>query len=57
MRWKAKWAIDSETIRARGIILLNVTTIVGQKNMATKHLLLVKIRQNIIQLPKAGFQS
>ena len=57
MRRKAKWAIDSETIQAQGIILLKVTTIVGQKNVETKHLSLVKVRQNMIQLPKAGFQS
>ena len=33
MRPKAEWAIASEAMRARGIIVL-----VGQKNIETKHL-------------------
>ena len=38
MRPKAKWAIDSEAMRARGIIQL-----VGKKKNETKHLSLVKV--------------
>ena len=51
MRMKAQWAIDSEAMSARGII------IVGQKNFETKHLLLVKARQNAIQLPLFWFSK
>ena len=36
---KAEWAIDSEAMRARGIIVLVKSNyIVGQKNVETKHL-------------------
>ena len=31
MRPKAEWAIDSEAMRARGIIVISKTQIVGQK--------------------------
>ena len=45
MRPKSEWAIDSEAMRARGIIVLvNPTTVVGQKNIETKHLSQVKAR-------------
>ena len=45
MRSKAKWAIDSKAMRARGIIVLNSKIqLVDQKNIETKHLLQVKAR-------------
>ena len=43
MRPKAEWAIDSEAMGARGIIVL--VKLVGQKNIETKHLSLVKAIQ------------
>ena len=45
MRPKAEWAINSEAMRARGIIVLVLKIqLVGQKNIATKHLSLVQAR-------------
>ena len=44
MRPKAEWAIDSEAMRARGIIVLVKIQLVGQKNIDTKHLSLGKAR-------------
>ena len=42
---KASWAIDSEPMRARGIIYcFSKIQLVGQKNIETKHLLQVKAR-------------
>ena len=41
---KAEWAIDSEAMRARGIIVLCKIQLVGQKNIKTKHLSQVKAR-------------
>ena len=60
MRMKAQWAIDSEAIRARGIILIyrfSKIQLVGQKKFETKHLLLVKARKNAIQLPFFWFSK
>ena len=51
MRPKAEWAIDSEPMRARGIIVLVKNQLVGQKNIETIHLSLVKA---IILVFKAG---
>ena len=52
MRPKAEWAIDSEPMRARGIIVfISKIQLVGQKNIETKHLSLVKA---IILVFKAG---
>ena len=42
-RTKNEWAIDSEAMRARGIVVL-VKQLVGKKNIETKHLSLVKAR-------------
>ena len=42
MRPKAEWAVDSEAMRARGIIAFSKIQLVGQKNIETKHLLLVE---------------
>ena len=44
MRPKAEWAIDSEAMRARGIIVLVKSKLVGQTNIETKHLSQVKAR-------------
>jgi len=45
MRLKAEWAIDSEAIRVRGInYCFSKIHLVGQKNIETKHLVLVKGR-------------
>ena len=45
MRPKAKWAIDSEAMRARGInYCFSKIQLVGQKNIETKHLSQVKAR-------------
>ena len=44
MRPKAEWAIDSEAMRARGIIVFSKIQLVGQKNIETKHLFQVKAR-------------
>ena len=44
MRSKAEWAIDSEVMRLRGIIVFSKIQIVAQKNIETKHLALVKAR-------------
>ena len=44
MRPKAEWAIDSEAMRARGIIVFSKIQLVGQKNIETKHLSRVKAR-------------
>ena len=41
---KAEWAIDSEAMRGRGIIVLVKIQLVGQKNIETKHLSQVKGR-------------
>ena len=49
MRPKAEWAIDSETIRAPD--LDGKIQLVGQKNIETKHLSLVKA---IVLVFKAG---
>ena len=43
MRPKAEWAIDSEAMRARGIIVL-VNPTSWSKNIETKNLSLVKAR-------------
>ena len=51
MRPKAEWAIDSEAMRARGIIVSKIQ-LVGQKNIETKHLLQVKARHQSFLLPK-----
>ena len=45
VRPKADWAIDSEAMRARGIIIcFSKIQLVGQKNIETKHLSRVKAR-------------
>ena len=45
MRLKAEWAIDSEAMRVRGInYCFSKIHLVGQKNIETKHLALVKSR-------------
>ena len=45
MRLKAEWVTDSEPMRARGIIvLISKIQLVGQKNIETKHLSVVKAR-------------
>ena len=41
-RPKAEWAVDSEAIRARGIIVLVKSNWLVKKNIETKQLLLVK---------------
>ena len=51
MRPSASWAIDSEPMRARGIIVFSKIQLVGQKNIETKHLSLVKA---IVLVFKAG---
>ena len=39
MRPKAEWAVDSEAMRARGIMIcFSKIQLVGQKNIETKHL-------------------
>ena len=51
MRPKAEWAIDSEAMRARGIIvfvLVKSTDLVGQKNIETKHLSQAKARRQFL---------
>ena len=48
MRPKAEYAIDSEAMRAWGIIVFcSEIQLVGQNNIETKRLSLVKTRQNI----------
>ena len=42
MRQKAEWAVDSETMRARRIIVIGKIQLVDPKDIKTKHLLLVK---------------
>ena len=45
MRPKAEWAIDSEAMRARGIIIVLVkSNWLVKKNTETKHLAIVKAR-------------
>ena len=45
MRLKAEWAIDSEAMRVRGIIVfISKIQLVGQKNIYAKHLSQVKAR-------------
>ena len=44
MRPKAEWAIDSEAMRARGIIVLVKNKLFGQKNIQTNHFSQVKTR-------------
>ena len=44
MRPKAEWAIDSEAIRARGIIVFSKIQLVGPQSIETKHLSLLKAR-------------
>jgi len=45
IRWKAKWAVDSEAMRARGIIIILVkSNKLAKKSIETKHLSLVKGR-------------
>ena len=47
MRQKAEWAIDSEAMRARGIIMFVLVKfqLVGPKNIETKqYIVLVKAR-------------
>ena len=52
MRLKAKWAIDSEAMRVRGIILFLVKSDkLVKKSIEKKYLVLVKARQNLIQSP------
>ena len=51
MKPKAEWANDSEPMRARGIIVFSKIQLVGQKNIETKHLSLVKA---IVLVFKAG---
>ena len=43
-RMGVSWAIDSEPMRARGIIVLVKSNKLVQKNIETKHLSLVKAR-------------
>ena len=50
MRPKAEWAIDSEAMRARGIIVFSKIQLVGQKNIKTKHLFASFYRQNITNM-------
>ena len=54
MRPKAEWAIDSEAMRARGIIVL-----VDQKNIETKHLSQVNARHHskTLQIWRALFAT
>ena len=49
MRPKAEWAIDSEAMRARGIVVFSFSKIqlIGQKNIETKHLSQVKARHQL----------
>ena len=42
MRPKAEWAIDSEAMRARGIIVLVKSNSLVKKNIETEHLSQVK---------------
>ena len=42
MRPKVEWAIDSEAMRARGIIVLVKSSELVKKNIETKHLSQVK---------------
>ena len=44
MRPKAEWAIDSEAMRARGIIVLVKSNELVKHNLKTKHLPQVKAR-------------
>ena len=50
MRWKAKWAIDSEAMRARGKIIIIIVIVLVKSNylvkkdIEKKHLSLVKAR-------------
>jgi len=67
MRPKTEWSIDSETMRVQGIIMKAIIVLVnyfvskirltGQKNIETKHLSLVKARQNAIQPPLFWFSK
>jgi len=59
MRSKAKWAIDSDATRVRGIIIcFSKIHLVRQKNIETKLLLQVKARQiNGTQLPLFWFSK
>ena len=41
---KAEWAIDSEAMRARGIIVLVKSNLLVKKNIKTKYLSQVKAR-------------
>ena len=41
---KAEWAVDSEAMRARGIIVLVKSNLIGQKNNEARHLSQVKAR-------------
>ena len=45
MRPRAEWAIDSEAMRARGIIVLVKPNWLVKKNIETKHLSQVKARE------------
>ena len=48
MRPKAKWAIDPEAMRVRGIgNCFSKIQLVGQKNIETKHLSQVKARHQL----------
>ena len=52
MRLKAKWAIDSEAMRVRGITLFLVKSDkLVKKSIEKRYLVLVKDRQNLIQSP------
>ena len=44
MRPKGEWAIDSEAMRARGIVVLVKSNQLVKKNIETKHLSEVKAR-------------
>ena len=57
MRPKAEWAIDSEAMRARGIIVLVKSNQSVKKTIETKHLSLVKARQHTIQPPLFWFSK
>ena len=61
MRPRAKWAVDSEAMRERGITFIAFSKIqlVGKKNIKTRLLSLVKAGQKAIQPPLFwfGFQS
>ena len=52
MRLKAEWAIDLEAERYN---CFSKIQLVGQKNIETKHLSLVKARQKAIQPPLFWF--